>query len=218
MMHRKPGLLSRHYLEKVAIPVWTHIPGTPFTLAGDREKKERLPGMVDWAPRSMITDVAQGLREGRGPQELADEQSRKGLLGDAGTGAVAGGTLGAVAGRLLGGSGATAPFQKLWAKGLTGAGLKGLSKIPMVSKLSPLIGAGLGAGIGLLKWKGDAASKGRQAMDVSKGLLAEKVIQDKALSQARGGGQQPSRGLLNNMGQTTATAPIPHVLRYGHLG
>ena len=152
MRNRKPGLLANIPFEKSAVAVWTRVPGTPFTLPGSPEIKERLPGMVDWAPREMVTDVARGLREGLGPQELAEAEAKKGLLGDAGTGALAGGTIGAMAGRLIGGSSATQPFKNLWSGGLSRAGFKQLSKIPMAAKIAPLLGLGVGAGAGLLKW------------------------------------------------------------------
>lgn len=218
MQHRKPGLLAGPPFEKSAVAVWTHVPGTPFTLPGSPEIKERLPGMVDWAPREMITRIARGLRAGKGPEDLAKAEGMKGLPLTAGGGALAGGTLGAMAGRLIGGQATTQPFKNLWSQGLSRGSLKQLSKIPMSAKMAPLLGLGIGAGVGALKWLKDAPGKRQQAFDVSRGLLAEKVLQEKALGEAKASDQPYTGGLLNNFGSTTATAPIPHVMRYGHLG
>ena len=39
--------------------------------------------MTEWAPREMVEDVARGVRSGRDVEDIAQEQSNKGLLGNA---------------------------------------------------------------------------------------------------------------------------------------
>jgi len=206
-------------LKKEGFAVWTRVPGTPFTLPGSLTVKERLPGMVDWAPREVVTRVAKGLRSGDdGPVELAEAEAQRGLPQHAGVGAVAGTTLGSLLGRLFGGQAAIKPFQEIGQRGIGSSTLRQLKNLPAAMKLLPILGALGGAGVGAKVWERGQEGRRQQALDVSKGLLAERILQSQAIQEALRSNNPYTAPLLRGIPITSASAPVPHVMRYGHIG
>jgi hypothetical protein len=176
-------------LKHANVPLWLKVPGATVPITGPAPPYERLPGMTEWAPREMVEDVAKGIRGGQDVEDIANEQSHKGLLGDA---AISGltGTFGGVLGsRLISGEKAWEPFkgpEGLLTKGLHGGSWRGLKNLPLSMKLLPLAGAGLGVGLAAKRWADEAPHRQHQTYDVARGLLAERVLQRDALGQAMG--------------------------------
>jgi hypothetical protein len=194
-------------LKNANIPLWLRVPGATIPITGQPTPEERLPGMTEWAPREMVEDVAQGVRRGRDVEDIAQEQSRKGLLGPA---AVAGltGTVGGVLGaRVLGGEEAWAPFKGMLNKGLINSGgaaeLRNL-RWPMIAL--PLAGAGLGVGLAAKNWADEAPHRQRQTYDVARGLLSERILQRDSLGQAIGRETSSLRGIPHQ--SANATSPL----------
>ena len=213
------GMLTKEALDKHGLAVWTRVPGTPFTLPGSPTIRERLPGMSDWAPRGMISRMSKGLDTGeQTPEQLAEIESQRDEGKTTAIGGAAGLTGGSVLGRLLGGDAAVAPFKDLYAKGINKQTLKGLSKIPMAMKLLPLLGLGAGAYAGHKVWSGKQDENKQQALDVSKGLLAERLLQSNALTHAVNSSNPYTGGLLSGIPINSASAPTPYVLRAGQIG
>lgn len=171
-------------LKNANIPLWLKVPGATVPITGPPAPYERLPGMTEWAPREMVEDVAKGIRGGQDVEDIAKEQSNKGLLGDAAISGLTGTFGGVLGGRLLGGETAWDPFKGMFSKGLAGGGLSSLKGLrwPMIAL--PLAGAGLGVGLAAKNWAEQAPHRQRQTYDVARGLLAERVLQRDALGQA----------------------------------
>jgi len=200
---------------KTAIPLWLKVPGATVPITGAPQPYERLPGMTEWAPREMVEDVAQGIRGGQDVEDIADEQSRKGLLGNAAVSGLTGAFGGILGGRLLGGKAAFEPFsgeQGLLTKGITsGDAWKGLKNLPLSMKILPLAGAGLGVGLAAKNWMDAAPHRRQQTYDVSRGLLSERVLQRDALRQAMGNEMRT----LKPIPHQSANEPLPVVLSRG---
>lgn len=205
-------------LLKYASGVWFRPPGLPFTFAGTPDYQERLTGMSEWAPRGMVERVAKGLQKGKSVESLSGEEKGKGLLRSTGVGAVAGGAAGGVLGRLLGGEASTAPFKELLAKGLSKETFRGLKKIPRSAKLAPLIGVGGGLLAGLGGWAAGRGERERQTTQVSRGLLAERVLQRNALKEALKTEAPYNQPLLRGLPLTTASAQTPYAVTLGNTG
>ena len=177
-------------LKNANVPLWLKVPGATVPITGAPQPYERLPGMTEWAPREMVEDVARGVRSGRDVEDIAQEQSNKGLLGNAAVSGLTGAFGGILGGRLIGGEKAWAPFkgeEGLLTKGLLNAdSWKGLKNLPLSMKAMPLLGAGLGVGLAAKNWKDEAPHRQQQTYDVTRGLLAERVLQRDALGQAMG--------------------------------
>jgi hypothetical protein len=205
----------RHFFVKYGAPVWIHVPGTPFTLAGFPERYERLPGMTEWAPRRTVENVGKQLQTAAPMEQIAADEANAGLGTSVGTGAIAGTTGGLLAGRLASGDNFAAPFKKLLSKGLSRDTLRGLKNIPRSSKIAPLIGLGAGAAAGLGHWASGREDRRQTANEVAKGLLSEQVLQQHSLNQAR---QSAQPSALQGLPVDTATAPAPIVTTQSNTG
>lgn len=203
----------REYLTKLGegSPVWVRIPGTPFTMIGSSTRYERLPGMIEWAPTDVITRVGKGLAKDYPPNFLAEQEGERGLLKNLVGGGVAGTTAGLLGGRLLGGEASLSPVFNLWKKGLSGQTLRNLKNVPLPMKLAPLLGAGLGLAAGKRVWESGKKERENQAKEVSKGLLAEQVLQTDAINRAW-------RALHQKNPAETASSPMPLVASLGTMG
>lgn len=197
-------------LKNAAIPLWLRVPGATIPITGQPEDKERLPGMTEWAPREMVEDVARGIRGGQDVESLAQEQSRKGLLGNAAIAGLTGTVGGVLGGRLVGGEKAWDPFKGILSKGFTRESLSGLRSLPLSMKVMPLAGAGLGVGLAAKKWLSDAPHRKKQTYDVARGLLAERILQRDSLRQALG--RETS---LSGIPQQSASSLPPLVIARG---
>jgi len=180
--------MRRHYfIKEGASPVWIHVPGTPFTLPGERTQYSRLPGMTEWAPRDVVERMGKGLAGDQTVKNLAQAESQQGLPGHLGKGAIGGAVGGAMASRIFGGESVTAPFKNIFKKGITRESLKGLSKLPRSAKILPLLGLGLGAAGGIGSWASGRDAREQEAREVGKGLLSEQILQQHSIGQARRG-------------------------------
>lgn len=193
-------------LTKVGAPVWVNIPGTPFTFLKSPEREERLPGMVQWAPRHVVERVGRGIEEGKSEEELVSPEADRGLLSNILTGTGVGGVAGGLGGRVAAGEASTAPFKKLLQKGVTRGTLKGLGRVPGVAKALPAIGAGLGAFGGLGKWEKERPGRRGEAQEVAQGLLREQILQQHSLRKAQ---ESASNPILKQLPSESATMPIP---------
>jgi hypothetical protein len=182
-------------LKNAAIPLWLRVPGATVPITGAPPPYERLPGMTEWAPREMVEDVAKGLRGGQDVEGIAQQQSRKGLLGNAAMAGLTGGFGGVLGGRLVGGEQAWEPFKGVLAKGLNREGLSSLKGLRWPMAVLPLAGAGLGVGLAAKNWAEQAPHRQKQTYDVARGLLAERVLQRDSLRQAMGRELQSLRGI-----------------------
>lgn len=200
-MHTNP------LLKKISsdIPVWTRVPGTPFSFMGTSPGKERLPGMTDWAERPVIERVGKGLEEGQTPQEISEGEGDRGLLSNLVGGGVVGGTAGALGGRLAGGQAVTNPIMDLWKKGLTRSSLKGLKNVPGVARALPVAGTAAGLLGGQQLWDANRQERMDTANQVSEGLLKERILQQKSLQDAR----QAANPVLNQLPTESASMPTP---------
>lgn len=213
MTKRRKGML------KEGVAVWTRVPGTPFTLPGSPTIKERLPGMSDWASRDTITRMAKGLQEGdKSPEELAQAEGQKGLAGNMALGAVGGLTGGSLLGRLFSGGKGVEPFLNIYEKGLNKGTMRGLKHLPGAMKALPLLGMLGGAAIGAGHWNQGREGRKRQALDVSKGLLTERLLQSNAVQHAVKSSNPYSTPLLKGVPLTSAQTSMPYVLRAGQVG
>lgn len=214
--------MKRHYFYKQgASPVWIHVPGTPFTLPGERTQYDRLPGMTDWAPRDVIGRVGKGLKEDKPIQSLVEQERQQGLLGSAAKGGIGGLVGGSMAARLAGGEKSTAPLKQVLKKGLSSGTMKGLSKFPRSAKILPLLGLGLGAAGGVGSWASGQDERGQEARGVAKGLLSEQILQQHSIGQARGGlaqQQQQRQPHLAKLPPESASEQSPKAAVLGNTG
>ena len=204
---------------KLAFPMWTSIPGTPFTLPGFPSPQERLPGMTGWVPRDVVERVSQALSEGEDIHGIAGREKLRGLGSSMATGVGMGGIIGGLGGRLLGGEAAIAPAKKLLSKGLSPERLAKMFKsTPGPMKYLPAAGAGLGALLGIGSWAGGVPKRQSDVMQVSRGLLAEKILQQRALGEAVKS-QKPYVGsILRGIPISSASAVSPYVAMPGNMG
>lgn len=193
------GLL-KHLVKQAAA-----MPRLPFM--GPEGPQERLPGMIEWIPRGDIVRMGKLLREGKTPDEIARLEQRRGLLSSAGYPGAIGAGLGVGGSRLVGGEAAFAPLQNLKAKGITPETLRGLSKVPNITKLLPLVGLTLGSTWGLGRWLGERDLRRRKALEVTKGLLTEDILR-----------QQSLRPVLYGLNSDTAKYLPPLVVTPGNTG
>lgn len=199
--------MRRHYFVKEGAPVWIHVPGTPFTLPGERPRYERLPGMVDWAPREAVERVGRGLKEDVPIEALAEQEAQRGLLTNILKGGGGGAIAGSMGARLVGGEKATAPIKQIYKKGLSRKALASLSKLPRLAKVLPLLGMGAGLAGGIGSWAAGREGRREEAQSISKGLLSEQILQEHALNQARQSLQQ--RPLLMRRPPESARVSAP---------
>jgi len=182
-------------LKNANIPLWLKVPGATVPITGPPPAYERLPGMTEWAPREMVEDVAKGIRGGEDVEDIAQEQSNKGLLGNAAMAGLTGTFGGVLGGRLVGGESAWDPFRGLLSKGINREGLSSLKGLKWPMLALPLAGAGLGVGLAAKDWSEKAPQRQQQTYDVARGLLAERVLQRDSLRQAMGRDASALKGL-----------------------
>ncbi len=200
---------------KLAFPVWTRVPGTPFTLPGSGTYTERLPGMEGWVPRDVVERVSRALAEGEDIRSLASRESREGAGAATSLGAGVGGVAGLLGARLAEGEKGFAPFKDILKRGITRDTLKGLRKIPLSMKLAPAAGAALG-GLGMLgSWAAGGPKRGEDAEQVARGLLAEKLLQRRALEEAVKSPRPYVGSILRGLPVTSASSPPPYVTMPG---
>ena len=199
----------------MAFPIWTRVPGTPFTLPGGMSYTERLPGMEGWVPRDVVERVSQALSEGEDIRTLSEREGATGGPGAVATGAGLGGVLGGLGGRLAGGKESLSPIYKLLQKGVTRKTLAGLRKVPPAMRYAPLAGAGLGGLAALGSWAAQSGEREQNAEQVARGLLAEKVLQRRALEEAVKTPKPYTGSILRGVPLTSASSPPPYVAMPG---
>jgi hypothetical protein len=205
-------------LLKKGFSIWTKIPGTGVSLPfpGAPVTGERLPGMHEWAPRPVIEQVAQRLSRGEDIQDIAKEESLRGKGSKMGWGTLGGGILGGLLGRFISGEAAVKPFKDIYEQGLGSRTLKMLSGLPTPIKILPLIGAGAGMLAGKHVWEKGIPQRKQQVFDISKGLLAEKVLQQNAINKALE--NVTSSNSLSRLDPITSHEAPPYVVTSGNMG
>ena len=202
---------------KLAFPVWTRVPGTPFTFTGGGNYTERLPGMEGWVSRDVVERVSRALAQGQDIRSLAHEEGGQGAAGAAGLGAGIGGVAGMLGSRLAEGRAGFDPFSRILKKGLTREALGGLSKLPTSMKLGPAAGAAIG-GLGMLgQWAANRPRREENAQQVARGLLAEKLLQRRALEEAVQSPRPYTGSILRGVPISSASSPPPYVTMPGGI-
>jgi len=222
----REGLLKNAFL-----PVWTRVPGTPFSLPGQMDPRERLQGMDTWAPRERMERISAGMHAGVPVDVMMKaegEQDRgRNVLTGAGAGLVGGGMLG----RLVGGEAAVQPLKDLATSGLMPSGaeaglkenasgvVKQLAKLPTSMKALAAAGALGGAYYGANRWSEHKPQRQHETYEAARSLHNDQLLSDvnvmKAHDYLKQRAQDPS--LLqhhpNAMNESSAAKePIPHVV------
>jgi len=200
---------------KLAFPIWTRVPGTPFTLPGGLSYTERLPGMQGWVPRDVVERVSKALAQGKDIRTLTEEEGGTGAPGSTAMGAGIGGVAGGLGARLAGGQKSLQPFKELLTKGISRKALEGLRRLPAGMRYAPLAGAGLGGLAALGQWAGQRGEREQGAEQVARGLLAEKVLQRRALEEAVKTSKPYTGSILRGLPITSASSPPPYVAMPG---
>lgn len=200
---------------KLAFPIWTRVPGTPFTLPGGMSYTERLPGMQEWIPRDVVERVSRALAEGEDIRTISEREGTTGGPAAVATGVGLGGVLGGLGGRLAKGKEAISPIRELLQTGLTQKTLEGLRKMPPAMRYAPLAGAGLGGLAALGSWASQRGEREQGTEQVARGLLAEKVLQRRALEEAVNTPKPYTGSILRGVPLTSASSPPPYVAMPG---
>jgi hypothetical protein len=200
---------------KLAFPIWTRVPGTPFTLPGGISYTERLPGMQGWVPRDVVERVSQALTQGEDIRTLTEREGGEGGAGATAIGAGIGGIAGGLGARLTGGQKAFSPFEELLQKGISRKTLAGLRGVSPGMRYAPLAGAGLGGLAALSQWASQRGEREEGAEQVARGLLAEKVLQRRALEEAVKTQKPYTGSILRGLPVTSASSPPPYVAMPG---
>jgi len=203
--------MSAFDLFKLAVSIYTKVPGLPISVPGSVMQYERLPGMTDWAPRDMISRMGSGMRHDEDIDALVEAEKNKGLGEEIGLGAAGGGLGGGLLGRLVAGEAATAPVSEMLREGVSARGLRGLSKIPRNAKALALGGTALGALAGGVNWGMHGDERAQTARSVARGLRREQTMQSNANLQ----NQVLRRQLLTENPMPSATAEQPLVAHSG---
>jgi hypothetical protein len=218
MKKPREGLLKNAFF-----PIWTRVPGTPFSLPGNMDPEERLPGMDTWAPRERMERISAGMHAGvpidvMMRAEGESDQARN-VLTSAGAGLLGGGLLG----RAVGGEAATAPLRDIIREGGHNF-MKNLAAVP--TSMKALAGAGAlgGAYYGANRWAERKPIREHQAYETARAMRNEQMLNDVKLMQSNDylqdkAQQQPS--VLNihphKTKSPTASEPIPHVVSSGEV-
>jgi hypothetical protein len=184
------------------------LPGTPFSVKN--RERERLTGMMEWAPRDVIERVGKGLREDQNTDLLTEQEARRGLPWNLVSGGAGGAAAGLLGGRLLGGAETMTPFKNILNKGISKETLEALKHLPTSMKALPAVGAGLGLLGGAANWGRGIPERRREAQEVSRGLLSEQILQNASLNSAK--------AALSKIPTETASTSIPVVVRSGETG
>ena len=208
--------MNRPDFIKLGAPIWFHVPGTPFTLPGTVPQYERLPGMSEWADREVVTRVNKDLEKGTPIKDIEANEANRDLSTHLLRKGIGGGIAGSLAGRVAGGEAATAKFKDILQSGVSKETLRNLKKTPTAMKALPLLGLGGGLAAGLGSWASSRDQRRQQARDVSKGLLAEQVLQNKDLMDTWKDVQQPNT--LAPAPVESATQETPLVTTLGSTG
>jgi len=171
--------------------------------------------MEGWVPREVVERVSQALAEGEDIRSLAQRERSEGAAGATARGAALGGVAGALGGRLAGGEASIAPIIDVLKKGISRKTLQGLSKVPLSMKIGPVAGAALG-GAGMLgHWLSQGSKRQENAEQVARGLLAEKILQRRALEEAVKTKMPYVGSILRGLPITSASSPPPYVTMPG---
>jgi len=175
----RQGILKR------AMDTMIRVPGVPITISSRQPAPIRLSGMDQGVDPEIIEIVNRGMREKKDPQEILQEVSAHGALNSTAMGAAGGGVAGSVGGRLWSGEAAHAPMAALWEQGLKGQTpkniLAALAKVPLAARIAPLAGAGAGALAGAAMWHHGKDDRMQQAIEASKGLSREQMLDNSTL-------------------------------------
>ena len=174
--------------------------------------------MPSWVARKRVEEISRALEEGASTQEISQEQATRGLGPALLYGGGAGTTAGILGARLHGGEAAIAPFKKVLKEGINAKSLGSLKKMPMAMKASPLAGLGLGAAAGMGMWSQGVPRRRREAREVVRGLLAERILQRNALRSALQSNRPYTGSILSGVPITSASASPPHVVIPGNVG
>ena len=219
------GLLKNAFL-----PIWTRVPGTPFSLPGQMDPRERMHGMNTWAPRERLERVSAGMHAGVPVDTMMQAEGEKDLprhvLTGAGVGLVGGGMLG----RLIGGEQAIQPLRNIVSQGLIPPGaaeaglkenasgvMKQLANLPTSMKALAGIGALGGAYYGANKWRETVPKRQQETYEAARSLHNEQFLNDINLMRAHdylNQKEDPSilQHTLDGQQNTAARETVPHVV------
>lgn len=200
---------------KLAFPIWTRIPGTPFSFPGGISYTERLPGMQEWVPRDVVERVSRALARGEDIRTLTKQEGGEGAAKTTAVGAGIGGVMGGLGARLAGGQKSSQPLRELLKRGITQKTLEGLKRMPKGMRYAPLAGAGLGGLAALGQWASQRGEREQGAEQVARGLLAERVLQRRALEEAVKTQKPYTGSILRGLPISSASSPPPYVAMPG---
>lgn len=218
----REGLLKNAFL-----PVWTRVPGTPFSLPGQMDPRERLHGMDTWAPRERLERVSAGMRSGVPVDTMMQAEGEQDLGRNVLTGAGAGLVGGGMLGRLVGGEAAVQPLKDIATQGLIPAGteaglkenatgvMKQLAKLPTSMKALAAAGALGGAYYGANRWAERKPLRQHETYEAARSLHNEQLLNDINVMKAQD--YLKDRSILQQhpsamQDSSSAKEPIPHVV------
>lgn len=218
----REGLLKNAFL-----PVWTRVPGTPFSLPGQMDPRERLHGMDTWAPRERLERVSAGMRSGVPVDVMMQAEGEQDLGRNVLTGAGAGLVGGGMLGRLVGGEAAVQPLKDIATQGLIPAGaeaglkenatgvMKQLAKLPTSMKALAAAGALGGAYYGANRWSERKPMRQHETYEAARSLHNEQLLNDTNMLKAQD--YLKDRSILQQhpsslQDSSSAKESIPHVV------
>jgi len=218
----REGLLKNAFL-----PVWTRVPGTPFSLPGQMDPRERLHGMDTWAPRERLERVSAGMRSGVPVDVMMQAEGEQDLGRNVLTGAGAGLVGGGMLGRLVGGEAAVQPLKDIATQGLIPAGaeaglkenatgvMKQLAKLPTSMKALAAAGALGGAYYGANRWAERKPLRQHETYEAARSLHNEQLLND--INVMKGQDYLRDRSILQQhpsslQDSSSAKESIPHVV------
>lgn len=218
----REGLLKNAFL-----PVWTRVPGTPFSLPGQMDPRERLHGMDTWAPRERLERVSAGMRSGVPVDTMMQAEGEQDLGRNVLTGAGAGLVGGGMLGRLVGGEASVQPLKDIATQGLIPAGteaglkenatgvMKQLAKLPTSMKALAAAGALGGAYYGANRWAERKPLRQHETYEAARSLHNEQLLND--INIMKGQDYLRDRSILQQhpsslQDSSAAKESIPHVV------
>lgn len=216
--HKREGLLKNAFF-----PLWTRVPGTPFSIQGNLDPSERLPGMDTWTPRERMERVSAGMHAGVPIETMmqaeGDKDKLRNVLTSAGAGALGGGLLG----RLYGGAEATAPIREMISGGVHPSEImKQLAKLPTPMKALIAAGGLGGAYYGASRWADKRPERMHQTYETARAIRNDQLLNDVNIMKARDYLQQKAQeqpSILNVHPSRTQTSSskeaIPHIVSSG---
>jgi hypothetical protein len=217
MEKQREGLLKNAFF-----PIWTRVPGTPFSLPGNMDPSERLPGMDTWAPRERMERVSAGMHAGVPVDAMMQAEGDRDLVRHTLTGIGAGALGGGMLGRLVGGQESTQPFKDVIQKGLSKETLKELAHLPTSMKALVAAGGIGGALYGADHWSDTKPDRMHQTYETARSLGNDQMLNDVNIMKAKdylASSAKKNKSLLDyhpNKQQTSAaTEAIPHIVSSG---